>query len=204
MLLSVVSARADATVYTNSANWNAAVSSATVVNYNDVAAGNFLGSPYTHDGVTLSNSNNYIFSYSGANSNPCPSTEGTCILLRGGYTNTVAFPGAEAGVAADFGITNASSGTLHFSWTTTAGHAGTYDLNVPFGSNGYAFFGLTADSGDSISSFNIDDLTYNTNFVIDNVSYSDSLATTSAPEPSSMLLLFSGLAGLGGLIRRRR
>ena len=42
------------------------------------------------------------------------------------------------------------------------------------------------------------------NFSGDNLAYEVDGTAVTAPEPSSMLLLFSGLAGLGGLIRRRR
>jgi hypothetical protein len=206
LLLAIVPASADVIVYTDRASWNAAVSSPTVVNYNDVSGGGtFLGSPFAHDGVTLSNSANYIFGYDHASSNPCPTGEGTCILLRGGVTNDVSFAGLEAGVGADFGITNASQGTLTVAGTSAAGHAFSQTFVVPFGSSSYSFVGFTAAAGDTINSFTVNDLSGNTNFVIDNVSYAGSLsAPTATPEPSSLLLFGSSAAGLFGFLRRRK
>jgi hypothetical protein len=72
-------------------------------------------------------------------------------------------------------------------------------LNIPINTSGGAqYYGFT-DAGNSFTSVTITNLS-NDAWGIDDVSYN---AGTTTPEPSSLLLLGSGVLGLAGIVRRK-
>jgi hypothetical protein len=89
----------------------------------------------------------------------------------------------------------------------TSGLLGTLTLNGNSNSNGDGsalFMGLLDDSGANITSIDIQ--TYNSfdinDFAIDDISITSD-ASTSVPEPGSIVLLASVVLGVAGLLRRR-
>jgi hypothetical protein len=94
-----------------------------------------------------------------------------------------------------------SGGYLSASFGGITGFSATNTTAIPDGSWTTETFDVTATT--TSSTFTLASQDIGGTFFIDDVSVTD-LGPTATPEPSSLLLLGSGLAGLIGLLRRKR
>lgn len=193
-LLASAPASANTVTYTTPAAFAAATTGATVETYTGITpAGTFTGV----DGTTLdgiSYSGGYAYVADPAFYPPYYDWGTGAVLLTdlAPYSETLSFAPTTA-FAADFGSIVPYGDTL-----SLASAVGTFSLvtqNYPT----LTFFGFTSDT--AFSSVTISAASGYP--ILDNVTLGTAAETTAVPEPVSMALLGTGLAGLG-LIRRKR
>ena len=159
--------------------------------------------------LTFSNTNGFEVDQAGSNYFNTAFANGTAILFGTGFegsggTATIDFSTAVSEVG--FNAEEFADGpyTMTFSAYDGATWLGTYTANGIDPDGGFAselsFEGVQATDGYDITSIVLSDADGN-NLGIGPISYAAASSVT--PEPSSFGLLFTGLAGLGEMIRRR-
>jgi len=209
LAMTITEASASIVSFTSASAWQAAVQSPSTVDFNSFTSNvlpNF-GQSYTEGGVNFSTTSPVVmFGVPGTNQFPAGLLYGSGYLeWQGGppATLTITLPSAVKAIGFDFAELFANLGGTDTFTIVVDGSTFTEDTSH----TSALFFGVTDTN--TFSSFTITDLngTLGTNNVfptIDNVSYATTLApTTAVPEPGSLALFGSALAGLA-VIRRRR
>lgn len=192
------------TVYTGAAAWNAAVTGVTTINFEGIAPDgvyvyygsgpgasvavggvSFAVGPASPDGMLFVSGDNTYYPMASVNSQRPTTTGAPNDLL-------ITLPSAVTAVAFDFGDFNGQTATI-----TLSGGTFYTETAAPYGTT--AFFGVTAPGG--ITSVDITEPA--AGYTINVTDFSYGTAAT-APEPSSLLLFGAGLAGVAGILRRRR
>ena len=171
--------------YTTLAGYNAAVGSQTVVTFVGLADGAVLGGQYSGLGVTFSDGNDLAF-ISG-----CCGGDGA--LAQGGSNTTLTldFNGYRDSIGVEY------PGAVRF--RLYDGLTLVY-TSSNFGGSGSGFF--AGISGVSFNRALVDDW-FQPDVFIDNLRF-DATGAAAVPEPASLLLLGSGIAGVAANRRRRR
>ncbi len=195
--LSATTARADnIAVYTDRAAFNAASTNLTNIGFEGmVAPGQFIPIP-TPPGLTLLGVN-----FSGVMGNLIVAGPNvylpTSTLASNGTTDIIiTFPGGITAVGMDFNLAGGfEPRIINFTTSTSETFSMISRGTLPFT---VQFFGVTSSA--PITSIRITSNNPTSTLVLDNVSFGQS----AIPEPTTILLLSSGLAGVAMKVRRKR
>lgn len=185
------------TIFSDRSTWSAAVSGVTTLDFSGIApAGFYAVIPNPDGGVTFSGAN-FFYATDPAYS-PSFYDWGTGPVLFASSSNwTMTFGAGVRAVGLSFG----SIVSDLFSFTLNGGS--TFGPYTGGTKPDWAFFGLTSNSDITTLSVNSVLDPYVGVVIYDDVSYAVSSASV-VPEPSTMMLLATGLVSIGGLGLRRR
>jgi hypothetical protein len=200
--LSPITANAGVITFADRATFEATGTIAENYGFEDFSTNDFSfpPDPWTTHGVTYTTGDNLVV---GSNTFYHPISN---VFAYNGWSPV---PGTIGGAYDMFGFDLAMIGTLSPVTIQIITNVATYDysgLLVPNASVGQDFYGFSATGGEYFTGFNVSSLIGSGSApVLDNVT----LGTTgegiaAIPEPTSMLLLGSGLAGFIAKRRRRR
>ena len=185
------------------ASFLAAAGPTTLVNFENVAVG-FYSPVVPNSTVSIAlNAPNFGNGFSGISNTTIGSLNGFNVTPGGSQWLGVAKGSATFNFASpvhDFGLWLTGVQTIFTSTFTLTFNDGTAEtLNLPINVNGGTSYYAFTDSA-SFSSITITNLSIDA-WGIDDVSYS--AISSTVPEPTSLMLLGSGVVGLAGLLRRK-
>jgi len=196
-------AHASPVTYTDFASWSAATADVTDVSFASVGFERYFGSGFSSGDVTVTSPQAYLFGWGPHEAQDL----GVGMYLIGAYNSGASvsetFSGEAPAVGNEVALYDAS-GELDYTFTTNSGDTGSGTIDAVNGS--LSFIGIVADTGDWVTSLNVILPTqvgegYG-NIAIGGIEYGDE-GSSSAPEPGSVALLGSGMAGVAIYLRRR-
>jgi len=182
-------AHASPVTYTDFASWSAATADVTDVSFASVGFERYFGSGFSSGDVTVTSPQAYLFGWGPHEAQDL----GVGMYLIGAYNSG-------ASVSETFSQANSTIPSLPIVETRVPPGA----IDAVNGS--LSFIGIVADTGDWVTSLNVILPTqvgegYG-NIAIGGIEYGDQ-GSSSAPEPGSLALLGSGMAGVAIYLRRR-